>query len=79
MSIQETPSGDERRQQPPPSLEVRVAAARAALTASRKTGRPVSPKVRELAEMDLPGDPYIPYVEPSRWRRFVSALLADRL
>ena len=34
----------------PRSLEVRKAAARAAVTASRKTGRPVSPLVKRLAE-----------------------------
>ena len=73
MSTQDTsPAGERRR--PPPSLEVRVAAARAALTASRKTGRPVSPLVKELAETDLPGDPYVPDPELSRWRRLVATL-----
>lgn len=52
MSTQETHSRDERRK-PPPSLEVRVAAARAAVTASKKTGRPVAPRVQELAELEL--------------------------
>ncbi len=33
------------------SLAVRIAAARAAVAASKKTGRPVDPRVRELAEM----------------------------
>jgi len=77
MSIQELPSGDQQ-QQFRYSLEVRVLAARAAVTASRKTGRPVAPLVKELAEMDLPGYPRRPGPELSRWRRFVSALLPNR-
>lgn len=36
---------------PARSLEVRKAAARAAVAASAKTGRPVDPRVRALAEM----------------------------
>lgn len=77
MSTQGLPSGDQQ-QQFRYSLEVRVAAARAALTASKKTGRPVAPLVKELAEMDLPGDPYVPAPEPSRWRQLVSVLLPNR-
>ena len=77
MSTQELPLG-EQRQQSPPSLEVRVLAARAAVTASRKTGRPVAPLVKELADMDLPGYPRRSDPELSRWRRLVSALLPNR-
>lgn len=33
-----------------PWLRVRIAAARAAVAASKKTGRPVDPRVRKLAE-----------------------------
>jgi hypothetical protein len=33
------------------SLAVRVAAAQAAVEASKKTGRPVDPRVKELAEL----------------------------
>jgi len=32
------------------SLDVRKAAAKAAVAASKKTGRPVDPRVKELAE-----------------------------
>ncbi|CAJ1495585.1 hypothetical protein MU0083_001196 [[Mycobacterium] kokjensenii] len=64
----------ESKPRPVRSLAVRVAAARAAVTASKKTGRPVEPFVQELAETDLPGNPYVPFVLPSRWRRFISAL-----
>lgn len=77
MSARELPLGDQPRRRPR-SLEVRVAAARAAVTASKKTRRPVAPEVQELAELDLPGDPYIPFVEVSRWCRLVSALLPSR-
>lgn len=41
----------------------------------RRLGR----QVQELADMDLPGYPRRPPRELSRWRRFVSALLVDRL
>ncbi|HEU0192149.1 MAG TPA: hypothetical protein VFR17_12905 [Mycobacterium sp.] len=34
------------------SLEVRKAAARAAVAASKKTGRPVDPRAKELAESE---------------------------
>lgn len=35
---------------PPRSLAVRIAAAKVALAASKKTGRPVDPRVKKLAE-----------------------------
>ncbi len=43
-------SRDEEPRIKPRSLEVRKAAARAAVAASKKTGRPVSPLVKKLAE-----------------------------
>ena len=43
-----TPSG-----KPKHSLRVRILAARAAVTASKRTGRPVDPRVKELAELSL--------------------------
>jgi hypothetical protein len=46
---QETPMDAEHRK-PARSLAVRRAAAQAAVTASKKTGRPVDPRVKELAE-----------------------------
>jgi hypothetical protein len=46
---QEAPVGGERRK-PVRSLAVRKAAARAAVTASKKTRRPVHPEVKKLAE-----------------------------
>jgi hypothetical protein len=41
----------EESPRPRRSLRVRIAAARAAVAASEKTGRPVDPRVKELAEM----------------------------
>jgi hypothetical protein len=49
VSTQETPASEEKRK-PARSLEVRKAAARAAVAASKKTGRPVDPRVKKLAE-----------------------------
>lgn len=50
MSTQKTPTNTERRQPVVRSLAVRKAAARAAVAASKKTGRPVDPRVQKLAE-----------------------------
>lgn len=48
MPTEETPEGTKRPEVS--DLEVRKAAARAAVAASKKTGRPVDPRVKELAE-----------------------------
>jgi hypothetical protein len=61
-------------------LEVRRAAAQAAVTASKKTGRPVHPRVKELAdEADrLEGKMFVPEQPPSvrqRMGRYLRDLL----
>ncbi|BBZ42328.1 hypothetical protein [Mycobacterium conspicuum] len=43
-------AADGRNQEQQRSLAVRKAAARVAVAASEKTGRPVDPRVKELAE-----------------------------
>ncbi len=45
----------EKAKTKPRSLFVRIAAAQAAVEASKRTGRPVDPRVKELAEL---GDKY---------------------
>lgn len=51
MATQKTPTTNTERRQPAVrSLAVRKAAARAAVAASKKTGRPVDPRVQKLAE-----------------------------
>ena len=49
MTTQNVPSAASRKPQMR-SLSVRKAAAKAALAASEKTGRPVDPRVKKLAE-----------------------------
>lgn len=49
MAVRRPPAPREPRQTPP-SLRVARAAAQAAVAASKKTGRPVDPRVKELAE-----------------------------
>jgi hypothetical protein len=49
MTTPETPAEENRK--PARSLRVRIAAARVAVAASAKTGRPVDPRVKKLAEM----------------------------
>jgi hypothetical protein len=44
------PAAADRNRQEQRSLDVRKAAAQAAVAASEKTGRPVDPRVKELAE-----------------------------
>ncbi len=44
-------TADNRDQPQQRSLAVRKAAAKAAVAASEKTGRPVDPRVKELAEL----------------------------
>jgi hypothetical protein len=44
-------AADDRSQAQQRSLDVRKAAAKAAVAASEKTGRPVDPRVKELAEL----------------------------
>jgi hypothetical protein len=48
MSTRETPAAENRK--PARSLAVRIAAAKVAVAASAKTGRPVDPRVKKLAE-----------------------------
>jgi hypothetical protein len=62
------------------SIEVRRAAAQAAVAASKKTGRPVHPRVKELAEEAdrLEGRIRVPEQPPSvrqRIRRYLRDLL----
>lgn len=45
-----TESGSRTQKRPTRSLAVRKAAAKAAVSASAKTGRPVDPRVKELAD-----------------------------
>jgi hypothetical protein len=52
MAEQSTP-----KPQPRWSIEVRRAAAQAAVTASKITGRPVDPRGKKLAESDEQTDP----------------------
>lgn len=54
------------------ALEVRKAAARVAVAASKKTGRPVPSRVKELAESPSPF--YFPRPPERGWRRWISAL-----
>lgn len=49
MPAEETPDVPERRESAS-RLEVRKAAARVAVEASKRTGRPVDPRVKALAE-----------------------------
>lgn len=77
MSTEGTALPDDGRK-PERSLGNRVAAARVAVKASKITGHPVEPWLKELAETELPGDWTPPAPELSRWRRFVSALLPNR-
>jgi hypothetical protein len=48
MAAEEDEQGTQRR--PKRSIEVRRAAAQVAVTASKKTGRPVDPRVKALAD-----------------------------
>jgi hypothetical protein len=52
MAVKVTPTYEPRW-----SIEVRRAAAQAAVAASKITGRPVDPRVKELAESDERTDP----------------------
>ncbi len=47
----EARAGDPPTRRPGPSLEIRKLAAKVAVAASAKTGRPVDPRVKALAEM----------------------------
>jgi hypothetical protein len=49
MATQQEPRED-RKTEDPRSFAVRKAAAEAAVAASKKTGRPVDPRVKKLAE-----------------------------
>ena len=55
IAVTEQNTPDTPRQKAPsdgPSLAVRILAAKVAVAASKKTGRPVDPRVQKLAEMD---------------------------
>lgn len=77
MSAENTAASEDGRK-PERSLETRVAAARVAVKASKITGHPVEPWLKELAETELPGDWTPTAPEVSRWRRLVAALLPSR-